>query len=214
MTDPRFQEATSFCDFDHPAVSSLAKKLAGGETDHGKIAAAVFLYVRDNIRFGIDSVQVKASETLTKGYGACYNKALLVTALLRSHGIPARLAYNPVRREFMRPAMGEACETIQEPFHHCFVQVRLDDRWIAVDATLDARTYRKLFVPHGVTWGIDWNGKDDMRLYADDIVGPTEYVEDTDSAIRRDVGNAMPQPAHADALFGPVNQQMWRAIDG
>jgi transglutaminase-like putative cysteine protease len=134
-------------------------------------------------------------------------------ALLRSNGIPARLACNPVRREFMRPAMGEACKTIQEPFHHCFVQVQLEGAWISVDATLDARTYQKLFVPHGVAWGIDWNGRDDMRLCADDIVGPTEYFEDTDSAIARDVGNVMPPPSHADAMFEPINQQMWRAID-
>jgi transglutaminase-like putative cysteine protease len=209
MTQARFQEATFFCDFNHPAVSSLARKLASGETDHRKITEAVFQHVRDNLRFGADSVQVKASETLTKGYGACYNKALLMIALLRSNHIPARLAYYPVKREFMRPAIGEACTIMQEPFNHCFVQVQLDDRWISIDATLDARTYQKLFAPHGVAWGIDWNGKDDMQLYADNIAGPAGYFEDMDSAIRRNVGNVLP----ADAMFEPINQQMWRAID-
>ena len=213
MEQPRLQEATRFCDFEHPAVSSLARQLADGETDTRRIAEAVFKHVRDGIRFGIDIVQVKASETLTKGYGVCWNKSLLMIALLRSNGIPARLACNPVHREFMRPAMGEACSSIQEPLNHCFVQVQLEGRWISVDPVLDARTYQKLFVPHGVAWGIDWNGKDDMRLYTENIAGPAACFEDLDSAIERDVGNLMPPASEAEAVFGPLNQQMWRVID-
>lgn len=202
-----------FCDFDHPAISTLAKELANGETDARKITEAVFKHVRDNIRFGFDRVQVKASETLAKGYGACYNKALLLIALLQSNEIPARLAFNPVKREFMRPVMGEACQSVSEPFNHCFAQVLVDGRWIAVDATLDARTYRKLFVPHKVAWGIDWNGTEDMRLYTENIAGPGDFFEDVDAAIQCDVGNAMPAPSEAEAFLGPLNRQMWRAID-
>jgi transglutaminase-like putative cysteine protease len=212
MEQPR-QEATRYCDFDHPAISSLARKLARGDNDRRKIAEAVFTYVRDNIRFGFDSGQVKASETLTKGYGVCWNKALLMIALLRSNGIPARLACNPLKREFMRPAMGDACSMIQEPFNHCFVQVQLEGRWISVDPTLDARTYQKLFKPHGVAWGIDWNGRDEMRLYAENIAGPATCLEDLDSAMERNAGNAMPPASEAGAVFEPLNQQMWRVID-
>ncbi len=215
MKQPRpFQEATRFCDFEQPAISSLARDLARGETDARKIVEAVFKYVRDNIRFGIDSVQVKASETLTKGYGTCWNKSLLMIALLRSNGIPARMACNPLKREFMIPLVGEAYKGMQELFNHCFVQVQLEGRWISVDATVDARTYQKLFVPHGVAWGIDWNGKDDMRLYTEHIAGAAEIFEDLDSAIERNVGNLLPPASEFDAVFGPFNQQMWRVIDG
>jgi len=213
MEQPRFREATRFCDFRHPAISSLAQKLACGETNTRKIAEAAFTHVRDSIRFGFDIVQVKASETLTKGYGVCYNKSLLMMALLRSNGIAARLAYNPVKREFMRPAMGDGCKILQEPFNHCFVQVQLEGRWISVDPVLDARTYQKLFVPHGVAWGIDWNGKDDMQLYTENVAGPAACFEDLDSAIEQDVGNQLPPASEAEAVLGPLNQQMWRVID-
>lgn len=212
MEQAMIQE-TTFCDFNHPAVSILAKKLANGEIDARKITEEVFKHVRDNIRFGFDLVQVKASETLAKGYGACWNKALLMVALLRSNKIPARLAFNPVKREFMRPTMGEACQTLPETINHCFAQVQLDGEWITVDATLDTPTYQKLFVPHNVAWGIDWNGKEDLRLYTENIAGPVDFFEDIDTAIQQNVGNLMPPPSEAEAFFGPANQQMWQAIN-
>lgn len=208
-------DETVFCDVNHPAVSRLAKQLAKGETNSRKIAEAVFKHVRDNIRFGFDIVQVKASETLAKGYGVCWNKALLMAALLRSNRIPARLAYNPVKREFMLPAMGEAIRKLPETMNHCFVQVRLDGKWISIDATLDKATYRKLFVPHKVAWGIDWNGWEEMRLYTENIAGQVTIFEDIDAAIRQNVGNTMPlpPPSEANAVFGPTNDQMWRTVD-
>lgn len=205
---------TDFCDFGHPAVSRLADELAKGETDARRIAEAVFGHVRDNIRFGFDAVQVKASETLAKGYGVCWNKALLTIALMRRNKIPARLAYNSVKRDFMRPAIGDACQALPETMNHCLVQVQLDDEWITIDGVLDAATYHKLFVPHGVAWGIDWNGKDDLLLYTENIAGPVGLFEDIDAAIRRDVDNTMPPPAAAEAFFGSANQQIWKAIDG
>ncbi len=215
MEQTTIQE-TTFCDFNHPAVSRLASKLANGETNPRKITKAVFKHVRDNIRFGFDVVQVKASETLAKGYGVCWNKALLMIALLRKNKIPARLAYNPVKRDFMRPAMGDGVQTLPETMNHCFAQVQLDGVWIAVDATLDAPIYRKLFVPHNVSWGIDWNGKEDVRLYTENITGPVAFFEDIDAAIEQNVGNPMPlpPPSEAETFFGPTNRQLWQATAG
>ena len=112
--------------------------------------------------------------------------------------------------------MGEAVETLPETINHCFAQVQLGDTWIAVDATLDAPTYRKLFVPHNVSWGIDWNDAKDLRLYTENIAGPVDFFEDIDAAIQRNVGNSisLPPPAESEAFFGPVNQQMWRTVTG
>ena len=213
MDQTNIQE-TVFCDVNHTVVLTLAKELAGEETDTVKITQAVFKHVRDNIRFGFDLVQVKASQTLEKGYGVCWNKALLLTALLRANRVPARLAFNPVQREFMKPVMGDACQTLPETINHCFVQVYLDSDWICVDATLDAATYKTFFVPHDVPWGIDWDGAEDLRLYTESIVGPVEPIEDIDAAIQQDVGNVMPPPAEAGLFFESVNQQMWQAVDG
>ena len=201
-----------YCDFEHPAVAGLAKDLAKGESDPVRVTLTSFKYIRDNIRFGFDLVRVKASETLAKGYGVCWNKSLLLVALLRGNKIPARMAYNPVKPEFMRPAMGEACQTLIEPFNHCFTQVQLNGKWVTADATLDTPTYRKLFLPYQVSWGIDWDGKIDMQLYTEHIAGPVVVIEDIDAAILQNVGNVLPPPSEAEAFFRPANQQMWQVV--
>jgi transglutaminase-like putative cysteine protease len=206
-------EKSVYCDLDHPAIARLAKELANGEPDPSRVTLASFKHVRDNIRFGFDIVRVKASETLAKGYGVCWNKSLLLVALLRSNKIPARMAYYPVKREFMRPAMGEACQTLTETINHCFTQVKLNGEWVAADATLDAPTYRKLFEPCQVPWSIDWDGKKDMQLYIEHIAGPVVVIEDIDRAILQDVGNVLPPPSEAEAFFGPANQQLWKVVD-
>lgn len=206
-------QQTVFCDFDHPAVLNLAKELANGVTDAREITKSVFKHVRDNIRFGFDQVQVKASETLEKGYGVCWNKALLMVALLRANEIPARLSFNSVKREFMQPAMGDACQTLTETMNHCFAQVMINGEWICVDPTLDALTYKTLFAPYEVSWGINWDGNSDLRLYTENIAGPVDYFDDIDAAIKQDVGNLMPPLSEADAFFGAANQQMWAAVD-
>jgi hypothetical protein len=55
-----------YCDFDHPAVSGLARDLANDAPDPLRVTLSTFKYIRDNIRFGFDLVQVKASQTLEK----------------------------------------------------------------------------------------------------------------------------------------------------
>jgi transglutaminase-like putative cysteine protease len=206
-------QETVFCDFNHPAVLELAQSLGEDGKDAQTITQAVFKYVRDNIRFGFDPVQVKASETLEKGYGVCWNKALLTVALLRADKIPARLAYNPVNREFIIPVMGENYQMLTKTINHCFAQVYLNNEWICVDTTIDSLTYEKLFVPHHVAWGIDWNGTQDLRLYTDNIAGPVAYFEDIDAAVSRNVDNMFPPPAEFEALCKSVNDQMWQAVD-
>ena len=138
--------------------------------------------------------------------------ALLLVALLRSNKIPSRMAYHPVRREFMRPALGEACQTLTETINHCFAQVQLKGEWVTVDATLDTPTYRKLFEPSRVSWTIEWNGKQDMELYTEHIAGPVVVIEDIDAAIQQDLGNIFPPPSEAEAFFGHANRQMWQAV--
>jgi transglutaminase-like putative cysteine protease len=204
-------QETFYCDFSHTSIKVLSQQLSEGETDPRKLAEKIFLYVRDQIKFGLDLTKVKASETLVKGYGPCWSKALLMMALLRCNHIPARLGYSVVTREFMKLLLGdEFIKELHDTENHCFVLVGLDGQWIAVDPTLDIRTYNKFFVPAGVNWGIEWNGKDNMQLYTENIVEPLNCFEDIDAALNANLGYEMPSPEDIDARFGPSNQHLWQ----
>lgn len=178
-----YLKETYFCDYNHEAIQSIANDFAKTLKDPIEQTKSIFMHVRDGIIFGGDHWQVKASETLKKGYGACWNKNLLLIALLRYYKIPSRLKANPMKNDFMKPAMGAAYLTVSSPFYHCFTEVCLDGRWIAIDPTLDKNTYHTFFMPRNVDWGIDWNGIDDMLLYTESIMGPAESYTDIDRAL-------------------------------
>jgi transglutaminase-like putative cysteine protease len=162
---------TFYCDHAHPDIRAVAAGLRAGEEDPAAIAERAFYYVRDSFPFGFDLYQRKASETLKRGYGVCWNKSLLLVALLRCSQIPARFGSIPLKRIFVKPAVGAWHRLANNPFNHCLVHAYLNHRWTILDAVLDKRTYEAFFLPLAVEWGIDWNGEDDVRLYTESVLG-------------------------------------------
>jgi transglutaminase-like putative cysteine protease len=212
-----YLKETYFCDYNHNAIRSMANDFVQVSKDPIEQTKNIFMFVRDKIIFGGDHWQVKASKTLQKGYGACWNKNLLLIALLRYYKIPSRLKANPMKNDFMKPAMGAAYLTVSSPFYHCFTEVYLKERWIAVDPTLDKNTYYTFFMPRNVDWGIDWNGTSDMRLYTESIAGPAESYTDIDRALIFNLDSHFLFKYESrlilDVWLKLGNKKMWRKTD-
>lgn len=205
-------ERTHYCDADHPLVRQRAAELARRADGPEQLARETFLYVRDRIPFGFDLIRVRASETLAKGFGACFNKSLLLTALLRANCIPARFCTVPVDRWFMKPYIGLQCLLINHPFHHCLVQVRLGETWSLAEPTLDRATFEALYRPLGVDWGIEWSAERQDRLYRESLLGEPVVHRDVDLIIGRDVGNRLLPAPLARALCRNINRTAWRRV--
>lgn len=206
-----FLDSTRFCDCQEPVIQNLAEEIAGASEDPREKAINCFLYVRDKIAFGFDPWQINASETLQKGYGMCSNKALLLVALLRSLGIPSRLAWIRLNRHFLKPAWGFPWTYMIPPTaKHVIAQVLLDQKWIALDLTLDKTTYEKLYKPAGAQWGIDWDGKEDCLVFQDHLIGPVEPISDIDSALLKDAGNWTPPAFISQPFFKMMNRITWK----
>ena len=62
---------TYFCDFNHKSIRSFANDLIEASKDPIELTKHFFMFIRDKIIFGGDHWQVKASEPIEKGYGAC-----------------------------------------------------------------------------------------------------------------------------------------------
>jgi len=205
---------TVYCNHSHPAIQKLADQFTQNSTGPVDLIAKVFLFVRDKIVFGGDHWQVKASETLAKGYGACFNKNLLMIAILRAANIPSKLMANPLRKAFTKPSAGSACRFFSEPFYHGFTNVLIDGQWKTLDPTLDRRTYESFFKPAGVTWKIDWDGTTDMLLYSESVVGPSREINNIDEALNNNVDSYFlfrHEPRFlCDLWLGMGNKIMWR----
>lgn len=201
---------TTYCDHGHPTIVTLAGQLKDGCDESSAIAARTFAFVRDNIVFGFDLYRRKASETLRLGYGACWNKSLLLAGLLREQQIPALLGTIPMKRSFIAPAIGRWHRLGNNPFNHCIVYAHLHGRWTILDPVLDCRTYNTFYVPAEVTWGIDWDAKSDMSLYRESVIGEPVKCSDIDDAICGTLGNVELPKLIAMACYRYLNRKMWQ----
>lgn len=104
----RYLTSSAIIDAHHPDVARKARELVWGCTTDREIAAACFLFVRDEIFHSWDHkknpVTLSASEVLRHRTGYCYAKSHLLAALLRANGIPTGLCYQRlVCNEFGQP---------------------------------------------------------------------------------------------------------------
>jgi len=94
-----FLKATDLCDFDIcGAVRDRASRVAQGCTDNQQRFQRVYEFVRE-LPYGLEDWDVKASETLKKGWGMCCGKTNLLVAMSRALSIPARYRLFKIKAE-------------------------------------------------------------------------------------------------------------------
>jgi len=114
----------------------------------------------------------KASTTLQKGEGYCVQKAVLLTALARASGIPARLGF----ADFINHGLAQKYVELQGTnltVYHGFAELHLNSRWIKATPAYDIDMCNKYrFIP------VDFSGENDAMLHPVDQDGKpqTEYV--------------------------------------
>jgi transglutaminase-like putative cysteine protease len=81
---------SGLCDFDRsPGIRQKAQELVAGCRNRQQKFESIFRYVKE-LPYGLEDWDLKASDTLRKGWGMCSGKSNLLVALLRAVGIPAR----------------------------------------------------------------------------------------------------------------------------
>lgn len=132
--DPAYLAATPFIDSDHAAVRALAREVAGDETDPKAKAIRLYYAIRDRFLYDPYSVEVspdglRASAVIARGHGFCVNKAILLAAVARAEGIPARLGLADVKNHLatarLRAQMGTDVF-----YYHGFTELFLDGKWV------------------------------------------------------------------------------------
>jgi hypothetical protein len=95
----QYLKPTRLCDFDKaPEIGSTAKMLAQGRERQRQKFDRIFQFVK-GLPYGLEDWNVKASDTLRKGWGMCSGKSNLLIAMSRSLGIPARYRIIKIKAE-------------------------------------------------------------------------------------------------------------------
>jgi hypothetical protein len=129
-----YLDASAMIDPGDPVIQALAAKAArgAGETAFAR-AEAMRAFVHDFIDAkGLDTAFASASETAQMRSGDCSEHAMLLAAMLRADGVPARVAVGLVYADSFLGREGIFG-------WHMWTQAVIDGRWVDFDATLPTR---------------------------------------------------------------------------
>jgi len=175
-----FLEATFYFDYDAAEVQAYADKvLAGQDLSPKQMAIALYKAVRDDIRynpyvFKTDPKSLSASYCLNDGVSYCIPKAVLLGAVCRYKGIPARLGLADVKNHLSSPQLIEFLRSDVFVMHG-FVELYLDGRWVKATPAFDAALCKKMGVEV-----LEFDGEQDsiFQEFSEDGAKHMEYLAD------------------------------------
>jgi len=120
------RQPNNFVQSDDERIVAMARQAAGDETDPWQVALKLERFVHETItEKNFSQAFATAAEVAEDPNGDCSEHAVLLAALARARGIPARVAMGLVYMQGRR-AFG----------YHMWTEVFVEGRWIPLDATL------------------------------------------------------------------------------
>jgi hypothetical protein len=126
----KYLQAEELIQSDAPEIKELSMKLTEGSKDFWEAACRLSSWVVENIEGSVTGGS--ALETLHRREGACGSQSMLLAALCRASGIPARVVWGCV----YTPAYGGSFG------HHGWNEIFVgEEGWVPLDATLHESDY-------------------------------------------------------------------------
>jgi len=161
-----YLKCSEIIDCDTESIRARAQALTEGlETEQDK-AVALFYFVRDRIKFNSyaagESLEYnKASVVLEKGNGFCYQKAIVLAAMARATGIPARLGFADIRNHQLSEKFREKMFGSNILVYHGWAELFIEEKWVRATPAYDIEMcLENGFIP------VDFDGVNDARLHS------------------------------------------------
>jgi len=129
-----YLKPTFVIDSNSKVIQEKATSLTEKHSSQREKARELFYFVRDRIKYNpylaLSSIEdYRASKTLQRGEGFCIQKAVVLTALARAVGIPARLGFADIRNHLAPKELTELMGT-NIFFYHGYSELWLNDKWV------------------------------------------------------------------------------------
>lgn len=127
-------------------------------------AKELFYFVRDKIKYNpyLASCSIedyRASKTLQRGEGYCTQKAVVLVALARAVGIPARLGFADIKNHFAPKKLIEKMET-NIFFYHGYSELWLNSKWVKATPAFNIEMCNKFDIKP-----VEFNGDTDAIFH-------------------------------------------------
>jgi transglutaminase-like putative cysteine protease len=137
----KFLKPTEAIESAHPSIVELAGRLAGGDRPAGMKAKSFFYFVRENVRYDALAASFtlehyRAGRILDQGRGYCVQKAVVLAALARAAGIPARLAFADIRNRLASENLVRLLGTDLFVYHG-YAELWIEGRWVKATPTFE-----------------------------------------------------------------------------
>ncbi len=147
MSTTPYLTPTAIINFDDADVYRYALAQQGDDPAPRARAISLYYAVRDGIRYDGYEIELTthglcASHTLRRGRGWCVSKAVLLAAVCRAVGIPARLGYADVRNHLSTERMRQLMGTDTFVFHG-YTDIQLDGNWFKATPAFNIELCRK-----------------------------------------------------------------------
>ena len=174
----RYLAPSRFIDSGHPEVVTRAVEIAGTGTDLER-AIRLYYWSRDNVRYNpylgaTEPDHYLGSFTLASQVGWCVPKAILLAALCRAAGIPARVGYADVCNHLSTERLRAFMKTDIFYFHG-YTSLFLEGRWVKATPAFNIELCEKFSLRP-----LEFNGREDSLYHEFDVAGNRhmEYLND------------------------------------
>lgn len=174
-----YLQSTYYIDSQSGEITEFAHSVTDGAVSDIEKAVKLYYAVRDRIMYNpyLYSNKKKdyiASATLVRGEGYCVQKAILLAALSRAAGIPARPGFANVRNHLATEKLKELMRTDIFVFHG-YTEFFLEGKWIKSTPAFNLSLCEKFGI-----YPLEFNGKDNSIFHQCDKEGKQhmEYIHD------------------------------------
>ncbi|AEG13901.1 transglutaminase domain-containing protein [Desulfofundulus kuznetsovii DSM 6115] len=126
---------------DDPEITGLVQEITRGLTSDKEKAAAIYKWVVQNIKYDYSYSIYEALPTLHARKGVCNGFSLLLAAMMRAGGIPAKFVTGAADGVGGWPRLPEKT-------NHAWNEIYIDGKWYSVDVTWDSCRYHDLMESH------------------------------------------------------------------
>ena len=178
----KYLKPTPIIDCGHKTIQEKASEVTMWQNGIIEKAISLFHFVRDGIKYNpylprYLPEHFRASNTLARGEGFCVQKAVLLVALSRAMGIPARLRFAIIKNHLLPGKVAELLNTNILP-DHGYTELYLNGKWVKATPVFDLEMCQKnRIIP------VEFDGINDAKFHShtEDGKSHIEYILDRGS---------------------------------